>query len=66
MVFVLVRSSRRSVWQAEPSNSSPAKHAAIARGHNGVVYADGDRNHPLIPEGLHALRRKLIRRVAVP
>ncbi len=52
-------------WQAEPVRVVPAEHAAIARGHNGVVYAGSERNHSLNSEGLHALRRKLILIVAV-
>ena len=55
-----------SVWNAESFRRALAEHAAIARGRNRVEDGRQRRNHPLIVEGIHALRRKLMRGVAVP
>jgi hypothetical protein len=55
-----------SVWHAKPFRLALAKQAAIARDRNCEAHAMRDRNPPLISEGLHTLRRKLICGVAVP
>jgi hypothetical protein len=64
-IFVM-QSISGSFLQAEPIRRAPAKHAAVTRDGYGVKHADRDRNHPLILESLHALRRKHSRDIAVP